>query len=196
MLLLRCFLSLISVSTSRSRDGLETCFWNVSVSSRKFCRDVWSRSRLGYKVKRLGLGHKGLVYSEHYAQAQADSVTQPIEHRQSKSDPCPSKKLKFFSFMSAHNSTKSLDPVSQQTDVMKQLQTFVCSDLIDRTVFNDPSFTILPPIALQMFSAPCSSAASERVFSKAGLIMRPTRSRLSKAILAKLVFLKCNKQLL
>jgi len=42
--------------------------------------------------------------------------------------------------------------------------TILCSDLIDLTVFNDPSFTILRPIALQMFSAPCSFAASERVF--------------------------------
>ena len=82
---------------------------------------------------------------------------------------------------SAHNSTKSLDTISQQTDVMKKLQAFVCSDLVELTVFNDPSFTILRPIALQMFSAPCSSAASERVFSQAGLIMRPTRSRLCYA---------------
>ena len=35
-----------------------------------------------------------------------------------------------------------------------------------------------------------SIPASERVFSRAGLIMRPTRSRLSKASLSKLVFLK------
>jgi hAT family C-terminal dimerisation region len=132
-------------------------------------------------------------------QAQVDTVTQSIEPRQNKSDPCPSKKLKLFSFMSAHNATKSIDTISQQTDVMSvmnKFQAFVCSDLVELTVFNDPSFTILRPIALQMFSAPCSSAASERVFSQAGLIMRPTRSRLSKAMLSKLVFLKCNKQLL
>lgn len=129
-------------------------------------------------------------------QGQAHSVTQSIVPRPSKSDSCPSKKLKLFSFMSAQNSTKSQDTISQPTDVMKKFQAFLCSDLLELTVFNDPSFTILRPIALQMFSAPCSSAASERVFSQAGLIMRPTRSRLSKAMLAKLVFLKCNKQLL
>ena len=47
----------VSVSTSRSRDGLETHFPNVSVSSRSR-RNVGtsrSRSRLGLKVKRLGL---------------------------------------------------------------------------------------------------------------------------------------------
>ena len=35
-------------------------------------------------------------------------------------------------------------------------------------------------------TVPASSAASERVFSRAGLIMRPTHSRLSKANLSKL----------
>ena len=39
---------------SQSPDGLETCF-------------EMSRSRLRYKVKCLGLGHEGLVYSEHFA---------------------------------------------------------------------------------------------------------------------------------
>ena len=54
----------------------------------------------------------------------------------------------------------------------------------------------LRPIALQLFCAPCSSAASQRVFSQAGLIMRPHGSRLSKSMLAQLVFLKCNNNLL
>jgi len=128
-------------------------------------------------------------------QAQAD--TQSFEPRPSKSDPCMSKKLKLFSFMSAHNSTtKSLDIIDQRTDVMNKFQAFLCSDLVELTILNDPSFIILRPIALQMFSASCSAAASERLFSQAGLIMRPTTSRLSKAMLTKLVFLKCNKQLL
>ena len=41
-------------------------------------------------------------------------------------------------------------------------------------------------------TAPASSAASERAFSRAGLLMRPKRSRLSKANFSKLVFLGCN----
>jgi len=128
---------------------------------------------------------------------QAQEDTWSFEPRPSKSDPCTSKKLKLFSFMSAHiSTTKSLDIIDQRTDVMNKFQAFVCSDLVEHTVFNDPFFTILRPIALQIFSAPCSPAASERVFSQAGLIMRPTTSRLSKAMLTKLVFLKCNKQLL
>ena len=47
----------VSVSTSRSRDGLETYFSNVSVSSRsrQSVGRSRSRSRLGLRIKRLGL---------------------------------------------------------------------------------------------------------------------------------------------
>jgi hypothetical protein len=62
-------------------------------------------------------------------------------------------------------------------------------------VFNESQLTCLRPIALKLFSAPSSSASSERVFSQAGLIMRATRSRLSQIRLSHLVFLKCNKHL-
>ena len=62
-------------------------------------------------------------------------------------------------------------------------------------VFNDTQLASLRPIALRLFSAPSSYAASERVFSQSGLIMKPTRSRLSKNRLAQLVFLKCNNHL-
>jgi len=41
-----------------------------------------------------------------------------------------------------------------------------------------------------------SVVAVKKIFSRAGLIMRPTRSRLSKANLSKLVFLNCNDKLL
>jgi len=52
-----CPMDVVSVSTSRSRDGLETHF----PTSR-------SRSRLGLKVKRLGLGPQGLVYKWQFSQ--------------------------------------------------------------------------------------------------------------------------------
>jgi len=45
----------VSVSTSRSRDGLEMHFPNVSVSSRSRRNVGTSWSRLGLKVKHLGL---------------------------------------------------------------------------------------------------------------------------------------------
>jgi len=40
-------------------------------------------------------------------------------------------------------------------------------------VFNNNGFCALRPLAGQIFSAPASSITSERVFSKAGLAMRP-----------------------
>jgi hypothetical protein len=54
----------VSVSRSRSRDGLETCFSKVSVS--RNLGGSRSRSRLGLKTKRLGLKAQGLVYIPGY----------------------------------------------------------------------------------------------------------------------------------
>lgn len=106
----------------------------------------------------------------------------------------PSKKRKLFDFMSDPTPTPTGAP--QQHDVSRDFQRFLDSAQIGLEVFNDPLFSVsLRPIAMQLFSAPCSSAASERVFSQAGLVMRPTKSRLSKCRLSQLVFLKCNEHL-
>ena len=84
----------------------------------------------------------------------------------------------------------------KQIFLLRLFLSFSYSSSVGLHLFNDDSFATLRPLALQLFSAPCSSAASARVFSQSGLIMRPTRSRLSPSRLAKvakLVFLKCNK---
>jgi len=63
----------------------------------------------------------------------------------------------------------------QEQDVSRDFQHFLDSAQIGLKVFNDPLFSVsLRPIAMQLFSAPCSSAAIERVFCQAGLIMRQT----------------------
>jgi len=141
----------VSVSMSRSRDGLKTYFSNVSVSSRsrQSVGRSRSQSRLGLKAKRLGL----VSVSGH-------SV----------------------SFTSGH------------LNIFFQFLSFSYSSSVGLHLFNDDSFATLRPLALQqLFSATCSSAANERVFCQSGLIMRPTRFRLSPSRLVKLVFLKCNK---
>lgn len=62
----------------------------------------------------------------------------------------------------------------------------------DTQAYNQHNNAIMKPLVQQVLSAPASSASSERVFSQAGLIMKLTRSRLSKELLSILVFLKCN----
>jgi len=106
----------------------------------------------------------------------------------------PSKKRKLFDFLS--RPTPSAGELTVEQDVARDFQRFLDSPAASLDVFNDQLFArSLRPIALQLFSAPCSSAASERVFSQAGLIMRPTRSRLSRSRLSELVFLKCNRHM-
>ena len=137
-----------------------------------------------------------------------DNILQPPvqQHQQPEfntelSSQTISKKMKFFDFMnnSCINNTSS-KPVSFDvlTEFHKMLECKISPEDSSNkklAIFNKPDCKCFRSIALQLFSAPCSSAASERVFSQAGLIMKPTRSRLSKEMLSKLVFLKCNRHL-
>ena len=108
----------------------------------------------------------------------------------------PSKKLKLFDIMSKQTTPETKQLRNDPPNVARDFQRFLDNTSAGLNIFNDLKFaSSLRPIALQLFSAPCSSTASERVFSQSGLIMRPTRSRLSPGMLAKLVFLKCNKHL-
>jgi hypothetical protein len=114
--------------------------------------------------------------------------------------PPISKRAKLFSFMSSQTRLPTL-PSTRGTknltlkDISQQLTLFTSDNGIaggGLQIFNDMRFSGLRPLARKLFTAPASSAASERVFSRAGLVMRPTRSRLSEANLSKLVFLGCN----
>jgi len=110
-----------------------------------------------------------------------------------------SKRAKLFNFMSASGAqSQTLKTAPSVDDIKPQYALFsstsvVCGHSLE--VFLDPRFNSLLPLARAIFTPPVSSAASERVFSRAGLVMRPTRSRLSKANLSKLVFLNCNQSL-
>lgn len=59
-------------------------------------------------------------------------------------------------------------------------------------VLNERKYIGLRPLARQLFCAPASSAASERLFSRAGLIVRPNRAKLSMMNVSKLAFLSSN----
>ena len=113
-----------------------------------------------------------------------------------------SKKAKLFDFINPRlreNTSTTIDKLSH-AHVKQQDGAFIAvadEEMYERglQIFNDKQFYALRHLARQIFTAPASSAASERVFSKAGLIMRPTRSRLSRVNVSKLVFLSCNEKL-
>lgn len=136
------------------------------------------------------------------AMASSSSVDAPTVSSGSSDVPPLSKKAKLFSFMasSTRPSSQANLQLEQLTsaDIKEQYTVFASdNDASGRGlhVFNEQRFSALRPLARKIFTAPASSAASERVFSKAGLIMRPTRARLSKSNLSKLVFLSCNELL-
>ncbi len=57
-------------------------------------------------------------------------------------------------------------------------------------------FPHLHRLTIKVLCVPATSAPAERIFSQSGLFMRPHRSRLSKDMLSKLTFIKCNLDLL
>ena len=92
----------------------------------------------------------------------------------------------------ASNNKQSQPNLTKQVYDLHHTDDAASGDLV---AFNDIKLFGLRPLAVRLFSAPASSAASERVFSQAGLIMRPTRNRLSKYRREQLVFLKCNMKI-
>lgn len=129
------------------------------------------------------------------------SGTRDHDQRTSDETSAPlSKKTKVFPFMVKSNSASQnarVRPMTCVDEIKEQVLKFTCdttTSISDQglKLFNDSRFCSLKPLAMKLFTAPASSASSERVFSKAGLLIRPTRSRLSKSTLSKLVFLSCN----
>lgn len=124
-----------------------------------------------------------------------DSVYVPPEPKKAKL----SNKEKLFKFMTARRASlqtceATLDKL-KCSDIKQQYTVFVSDEYVSGRgleIFNDARFSALRPLARRIFTAPASSAASERVFSRAGLLMRPTRARLSRSNLSQLVFLNCN----
>ena len=111
----------------------------------------------------------------------------------------PLQKAKLFNFVLPSRTTVRATPEQLTFADTKQQYSLYLSDaeVSGRSldVLNDKRFSALRPLGRKIFTVPASSAASERVFSRAGLIMRPTRSRLSKANLSTRVFLNCNDKL-
>jgi hypothetical protein len=58
------------------------------------------------------------------------------------------------------------------------------------------TYPYLHVLALRVLCVPATSAPVERVFSTSGFVIRPHRGRLTKQMLAKLTFLKCNSDLI
>lgn len=111
--------------------------------------------------------------------------------------PSRAKRMKLFDFMIPGTVPTAASPQSpNQPDFRRAYQDFLnLPPTANLSVFNESQLICLRPMALKLFSAPSSSASSERVFSQAGLLMRATRSRLSQVRLSQLVFLKCNRHL-
>jgi len=146
---------------------------------------IWSQSRrLGLETvsRRTNVSSRSRLFTSRAQDVIFDQIMQ----------------AKFFDFVSSLRSTSVPSTTEQLTFAdIKQQYTLYLSEVSGRglDVLNERRFCALRPLARKIFTVPASSAASERVFNRAGLIMCSTRSRLSKANLSKLVFLNCNDKL-
>jgi len=96
------------------------------------------------------------------------------------------------------------EPLAKKTrcSVVEQLEEEVL--LFSREASNDSAlifkkaktYPYLNVLALRVLCVPATSAPVERVFSTSGFVIRPHRGSLTKEMLAKLTFLKCNSDLI
>ena len=61
---------------------------------------------------------------------------------------------------------------------------------------NDVNFPRLAKLAVKFLSLPASSAPVERIFSVGGKLFRPERCRLSDTVFEKLMFIRCNREII
>ena len=99
---------------------------------------------------------------------------------------------------------KEQEPSAKKTrsSVVEQLEEEVL--LFSKEISDDSAlifkkaniYPYLNALALRVLCVPATSAPVERVFSTSGFVIRPHRSSLTKGMLAKLTFLKCNSDLI
>jgi hypothetical protein len=93
-------------------------------------------------------------------------------------------------------------PKKMRIDIMNEINEEIMLFLkdpryeTDLIFYKKTHFPRLHRLALRTLCVPATSAPSERIFSRSGLLMRPHRNRLSKDMLSKLTFIKCNLDLL
>ncbi len=165
------------------------------------------RNRLCEKIKRLVVQAAVEVYHSNNNQSADDAQAEPmlINNDNNPSDG------KDYSIDSPTTKRKTLFAYCEATSVLlKKMRIDIIQEINDEIMLflkdqryesdlifiKSNNFPHLHQLALRVLCVPATSAPSERVFSRSGLLMRPHRSRLSKDSLAKLTFVKCNLDLL
>jgi hypothetical protein len=134
---------------------------------------------------------------------QSTTVSTSIDNNQSgEKDSCddsPSLKRKT---LFAYCETSQAPPKKMRMNIMDEINEEIMLFLKDQHYATDLIFVKknyfphLHRLALKILCIPATSAPAERIFSQSGLLMRPHRSRLTKSMLSKLTFIKCNIDLL
>ncbi len=166
------------------------------------------RNRLCDKIKRIVVQAAVQVYELSANDQDADGVqTEAIStivdnNQAGGKDSCDNSPTLKRKSLFAYCEASQVVPKKMRMDVMDEINEEIILFLKDQRYETDPifikknQFPHLHRLALKVLCVPATSAPAERVFSRSGLLMRPHRSRLSKDMLSKLTFFKCNLDLL
>ncbi|CAF1461555.1 unnamed protein product [Didymodactylos carnosus] len=105
------------------------------------------------------------------------------------------KRKSLFSYCSLNEKKKS-KLVDMRLQVEAEIFQYLQDDSKGHILDQRSSYPLLYELAIKLLSVPATSAPVERVFSHSGFLMRPQRASLTKTMLSKLTFLKCNFHLL
>ena len=83
-------------------------------------------------------------------------------------------------------------------EIDEEISTFLKDNRMDTRLLFEKchQYPHLHRLGMRVMCVPATSASVERVFSQSGILMRPHRSRLSKAMVSKMTLIKCNLDLL
>ena len=126
---------------------------------------------------------------------EADKLDQAGESDSSTSDEEPSaaKKGKLFSYMVVPHHVRNKRKKSCEQELLLYLQDGLpCDNPPSFWKLKESEYPILAQLARKLYSVPATSAPVERVFSQAGKILTPSRSRLLPQNFETLLFLKLN----
>ena len=141
----------------------------------------------------------GATYIEHKEQLQDIAATVQLE-TESCNDCPPQKKMKTDFIVLFLGSPEN---VSHDSEVEKEVTEYLLGALLEGDknplafwAVKDTSYPRLARLAEKFLAMPASSAPVERIFSIGSKIFRPDRCRLSDTVFEKLMFLRCNRDIL
>ncbi|CAF3334021.1 unnamed protein product [Rotaria sp. Silwood2] len=136
--------------------------------------------------------HDSAINAQGATDAQTDTVSTAVDNS------LTPKRKSLFGYCEASHVLPKKMRINIMDEISEEMMLFLKDQRYETDLIfvKKNHFPHLHRLALKVLCIPATSAPAERIFSQSGLLMRPHRSRLSKDMLSKLTFIKCNLDLL